>query len=318
MNDVQTAEISALPVEEMLRLELAQGDAVIATARPILRHLLAHDDHSMFNDEVIARVRGMMQDVAFQLLFALAEAAGVDDRIQLIEERRDALAADLFNDTDFLVHAHALTLEAQLTERLQRRSGVDGVLPSLLQDCTAAPQPAQASLAMAVMAAQARFMQYFRRMELPLPELPGDLLHRALHLLDDHAGGHASALEAAKATLRERYAEGESRLGLLGRMVAGLAARAPKALAIDHAGVAVFTTALAMASGQVRDLTILSFGDRQFARLALALRAAGLDPGEVEAQFLYLHPDIELPARFDTITIARAAALLRESGADPG
>lgn len=318
MNDVQTAETAALPVEEILRLELAQGDAVIATARPILRHLLAHDDHAMFNDEVIARVRGMMQDVAFQLLFALAEAAGVHDRIQLIEDRRDALAADLFNDTDFLVHAHTLTLEAQLTERLQRRSGVDGVLPSLLQECTAAPQPALASLAMAVMASQARFMQHFRRMEMPLAELPGDLLHRALHLLDDHAGDRADALAAAKAAVRERYAEGDSRLGLLGRLVAGLGPRATKALAIDHAGVAVFTTALAMASAQPRDLAILSFGDRQYARLCLALRAAGLEPHDVEAQFLYLHPDIDLPAGFETVTIARAAALLRESGADPG
>ena len=35
---------SAESVEEMLRGELAQGDVILATARPILRHLLANDD----------------------------------------------------------------------------------------------------------------------------------------------------------------------------------------------------------------------------------------------------------------------------------
>lgn len=318
MNDVQLAETSSLPVEEVLRVELAQGDAVIATARPILRHLLAHDDHSMFNDEVIARVRGMMQDVAFQLLFALADTAGLRDRTQLIDERRDALAADLFEDADFLAHAHALTLEAQLTERLQRRSGVDGVLSSLLQDSAAAPHPSVAGLAMAVIASQARFMQRFRRMEMPLAELPGDLFHRALQLLARHAAEQGDAVEPTTATLRSTYAEGDSRLGLLGRLVAGLGPRAGKALAIDHAGVAVFTTALAMASGQGRDLAILSFGDRQFARLALALRAAGLEQREVEEQFLYLHPDIDLPPGFDTLPVSRAVALLLESRAETG
>lgn len=307
------ADKPADTVEDVLREELAQGDAVIATARPILHHLLAHDDHSMFNDEVIARVRGMMHDIAFQLLFATAEAAGLRDRTQLLEEQRDALAATLFADTDFLSHAHALTLEAQLTERLQRRSGVDSVLSSLLQDQTAVADPGQAGLAMMVIAAQARFMQRFRRMEMPLAELPGELFHRALLALADHAGDHGEAAARAAAALREKYAEGEGRLGLIGRLVASLGTRAMKALAIDHAGVAVFTTALAMASRQNRDLTILSFGDRQFARLALSLCAAGLKQPEVEAQFLYLHPDIALPHGFETLTADRAAALLAGS-----
>ncbi|MGC1269207.1 MAG: hypothetical protein WA842_01280 [Croceibacterium sp.] len=313
MNEVQMAENPAETVEDVLRNELAQGDAVIATARPILHHLLAHDDHSMFNDEVVARVRGMMHDIAFQLLFATAEAAGLRDRTQLLEEQRDELAGALFADTDFLAHAHALTLEAQLTERLQRRSGVDGVLSSLLQEQTASSDPGTAGLAMMVIASQARFMQRFRRMELPLAELPGDLFHRALLALADHAGDHAEAAAKAANALRANYVEGEGRLGLTGRLVASLGSRAMKALAIDHSGVAIFTTALAMASRQDRDLTILSLGDRQFARLALALCAAGLTQPEVEAQFLYLHPDIALPEGFEALTADRAAALLAGS-----
>jgi hypothetical protein len=316
MNEVQMAEQTAETVEQVLRGELAQGDAVIATARPILRHLLAHDDHAMFNDEVIARVRGMMHDVAFQLLSATAEAAGMRDRAQLIEERRDVLAKALFEDAEFLAHAHALTLEAQLTERLQRRSGVNAALSSLLQEQVA--DPATAGLAMTLIASQARFMQHFRRMELPLGELPGELFHRAMLLLHDHADDLAEPAALAEKSFRARYSEADGRLGLIGRLVSSLGSRAMRALAIDHAGVAIFTTALAMASGQDRDLAILSFGDRQFARLSLALRAAGLKQSEVEEQFLYLHPEISLPEGFDQLRADRAAALLAASRPDFG
>ena len=91
--------------------------------------------------------------------------------------------------------------------------------------------------------------------------------------------------------------------------------KAVRALAIDHAGLAIFSTALAMASGQDRAVTVLSFADRQFARLALALRAAGLKQQAVEEQFLFLHPEIALPDGFDMLRADRAAALLAASRA---
>jgi hypothetical protein len=92
-----------------------------------------------------------------------------------------------------------------------------------------------------------------------------------------------------------------------------LGQKATRALAIDHAGVAIFATALAMASGQERGLTVLSFADRQYVRLALALRAAGLKQQAVEEQYLYLHPDIALPDGFEAMRADRAAALLASS-----
>jgi hypothetical protein len=93
----------------------------------------------------------------------------------------------------------------------------------------------------------------------------------------------------------------------------GMGEQAVRALAIDHAGLALFSTALAMASRQDRNLAVLSFADRQFARLALALRAAGLQQRAVEEQFLFLHPDTALPAGFATLGADRAAALLAGS-----
>ena len=300
-------------VELLLREELGRGDTMIATSRPILRHLLANDDHALFNDEMIARIRGMMNHVASQLLFAEATAAGALDRAKYAADRQDELAQALFEDMTFLAHAHALTLEAQLAERLQARSGIDSVLSPLVQELAAAKEMDMAALAMAVLAAQARFMQYHRRMELPLGELPGDLFHRALLLLRSHAGDAAEAAEEAERQLRESFEEGAGRLGLLTRLVMAMGQKAVRALAIDHAGLAIFSTALAMASSQERDIAVLSFADRQFARLALALRAAGLKQQAVEEQFLYLHPEIALPDGFDMLRADRAAALLAGS-----
>jgi hypothetical protein len=311
MNEAPKTGQTAESVELTLREELARGDEMLATARPILRHLLANDDQALFSDEMIARVRGMMLDVAGQLLFAEAAAADARDRAEYVAERKDDLAQVLFEDTGFLAHAHALALEAQLAERLQARSGIDPVLPPLVQELAAAKEPAMAGLAMAVLASQARFMQHYRRMELPLDELPGDLFHQALLALRSQSGG--AATEAAERQLREAYEESAARLALISRLVMGMGQGALRALSIDHAGLAIFATALAMASGQERDRTVLSFADRQFARLALALRAAGLKQQSVEAQFLFLHPEISLPEGFEMLRADRAAALLSAS-----
>jgi hypothetical protein len=117
--------------------------------------------------------------------------------------------------------------------------------------------------------------------------------------------------------LRAVYDESTGRLGLLAQVVVAMGQKATRALAIDHAGLAVFATALAMASRQERDLTILSFVDRQFARLALSLRAAGLKQQAVEEQFLFLHPEVALPEGFDMLRADRAAALLAGSLPEP-
>jgi hypothetical protein len=309
------SEQAAETVERVLRDELVEGDAMIAAARPILRHLLANDDGGLFSDETIARVRGLVLNVAEQLLFAQAAAAEVRDRQGYARERLDALAQALFGDTEFLAHAHALTLEAQLIERVQGRTGIDPVLTPLVQELVASKDAATASLAMAVLAAQARFQQYWRRMELPLGELPGDLFHRALVAMREQADD-AAAAEAAERALRDDYRESAGRLGLLARLVMGLGPRAARALAIDHAGLAIFATALSIAAGQRRDLVVLSFSERHHARLALTLCAAGLKQQAVLEQFLYLHPDVSLPEGFDMLRADRALALLAMAQAE--
>jgi hypothetical protein len=299
-------------VEQAMRDELAAGDTVLASTRPILRHLLANRDQSLFSDEVIARVRGMVGHIAHQLVQACADAAGQGDTVDDDPAAADDLTGHLLSDAAFLGHAHALTLEAIMVDHLQRRSGIDGVLVPLLQELAAASDPTLSEAAMKLIAAQARFLQQTRRMELPLGELPGDLFHKALVMMREwQPADHPRQL--AEDRLRDEFDEAQGRLGQLNRFVMALGGRANRALAIDNAGLAIFSTALAMASGQDRGLVVLSFGENQMARLALSLRAAGLGQAAVEEQFLYLHPDALLPDGFDWITTDKAAGLLAVS-----
>lgn len=313
-----TAAILAGPtlesVEMLLRDELAQGDAVLATAAPVLRHLLLYEDHALFSDEVIARVRGMLADVARQLLQAQAEAAGPADPAGFVDEREASLAEALASAPAFLAHVHALTIEARLTLQIQARCNVDPVLSPLLQELVASRDDATARLAMAVLAAQARFIQHHRRMALPLSDLPADLFHAALLALRANAGEDDLAAVAAERRLRDAFDESRGRLAQISRLVMRMARAAPRALDVEHASLATFATALAMASGQQRDATVLSFSDRHYARLALAMRAAGLKQPAVAEQFAYLHPDIELPDGFDKLSPQHAATLLSAAG----
>jgi hypothetical protein len=300
-------------VEKVLRDQLARGDAVIATARPLLRHLLTCDDSSLFTDEMVARVRGIVLDLARQLLFAWAAAAEADDPSAFVDERLDRLETALCEDSALVGHLHALALEAHLLERLQERRAIDPVLTPLISERLAAEDAAVAELAMAVLAAQARFQQHCQRMELPLDELPGELFHRILELARAQAGEDGPHAQAAERQLRDKYREAAGRLGLITRLVIGAGTEAVGALQLDHAGLSVFASALATASGQDRDLVLLSLAERRGTRLALALRAAGLGPHATFAQLLQLHPGVSLPDGFEALRADRAAALLASS-----
>lgn len=317
---VQTApKATAAPqdIENLLLHELEAADKAFANTRPILRHLLRNDDHSIFSDQIVAQVRGMLHDIARQLVVALAEAGGERDPQAGAHETAGELAGAFMENPALLGHAHALAIEWQLTERLQTRLSLDPVLSPLVQEMISSGDPATSSSAMALLAAQARFGQSQRRMELPVTELPGDLFHAALMTMRAHAADQAET-DAAKAeeALRKRYEERRSRLGLTERLITALRGDAAKALSVEHAGVALFLTALAIGSGQDRDQVIMTTTETQLARLALSLAACGLKSDAVAAQFLALHPDVDLPQGIEALLPDRAAAILSQAAAE--
>ena len=288
-----------------LRGDLARGDRAIAAVAPVLRHLLVHDDQSLFGDDIVARIRGMLDDMARQLVEVLALAECDANPVG----RTASLAAALPEVPGLLGHLHTLALEFQTSERLQQRLGLDPVLSPLLQALIASPDSDTAAVAMKLLAAQARFVQLQRRMQLPLAEIPGELLHGVLAKLGD-------AAEAGAASVRAHYDEAATRQGLIARLVSAMGSGALAALALPHAGVAIFATALAQAHGQatpqLREFSVLCLQDGQAVRLALALRAAGVKRAGVEENLLALNPDGELPEAVFRVSAERAAALLND------
>lgn len=302
------------PVDAVLRAELARGDMALSTLTPVLTHFLNTQDRSLFSDSIVARVRGMLRSAAFRLLRVEAEEIGANDAFAYAEGRADALGEELARNAAFLAHCHALAIEWQLADRLRSRNGIDPVLSPLIQSLVASEDAELADAAMGTLAAQARFIEQQKRMEMPLAELPED---QFLHLLAAWRSQREDVSEDLAATVAARVgrmrAENEARLSLLGRTVARLGTRVDVALSLTHAGVALFLTALARRAGQERDIAVVSTNDRQLTRFALSLRAAGLSAAEARAQLRCLHPDASMPTAIDQVSNAEARALLESS-----
>ncbi|MCJ2181127.1 hypothetical protein MTR62_00155 [Novosphingobium sp. 1949] len=311
MNEKLATPDSLRAVETVFRDELSRGDATAQTVLPILRHLIGAEDNSVFSDEILARVRGMVGDLARQLLDAVASTCGSEGAGAGL--RMERVAQALLDNPQLLAHVHSLALEWQLTERLQHRLALDPVVSPLLQALISAADPATQDTAMRFLAAQARWCQAQRRMTLALVELPAEILHAALMTLGVMAAGDprlSENLALVQADVRARYDEGASRLGLAAHLLFTLGGGVQAALSLDSAGLALFLTALGFSSGQDREQVVFSTHESQLARLALALRASGLKSATVEREFLAFHPDITLPEGFEAIGVDRAAALL--------
>ncbi|WP_395395033.1 hypothetical protein WBP07_06695 [Novosphingobium sp. BL-8A] len=306
-NAVRPAHVQT--VEALLRAELARGDVLAESVQPVLRHLLSAQDGALFSDEILARVRGLLGDLARGLLEThvgqMVAPTG--------SEEHEALVLALMDQRALLTHAHALALEWRLTDLLQTRMALDPVVSPLLQSLVSSENEAMQGLAMTWLASQARWCQAQRRMGLPFTELPGELLHAALQALRIALSGTAGAAERiamAEAAVRARYEEGSSRLGLAARLVMALGNSGGTALVIQYGGLALFLSALSLRSGLDRDVLALSTHDAQAARLALALRAAGLATDEVSHQLVAFHPGHVLPDAFEQVSGEMAAAVL--------
>jgi hypothetical protein len=302
----ETMELAADDaVEAILRGGLARESRALASVVPVLRHLLGLEAQSLVSEAILARVRGMILDLAAQLGAAEAgrdpatRAAGEDPALL------DRLAESLMGDETLLAHCHALAAESLIAERLMQRHAIDPVLSPLLQELIAAEDPAVASLAMATLAAQSRFVQAQRRMELPLGELPAEIFHSLLARMQAGAADRTGLMP-----LQAAYDEGTARLGLLARLVAAMRRGALAALGLEHAGAALFATALASETRMPRDEVVLACHEGQSLRLALLLRAAGLAPAAIERQLLIADPAARLPHALGAVSAERAAVLL--------
>lgn len=297
-------------VEAILRDELAREARALAAVVPVLRHLLASDADALVSDAILARVRGMIHDLAAQLLAAeagrdpAARGAGQDAPAAL-----DQFAARLMADEALLGHCHALAAESLIAGRLQQRHAMDPVLSPLLQELIASEDADVASLAMGALAAQSRFVQGQRRMELPVGELPAELFHALVAQMQPSAPDSAALVR-----LQAGYDEASTRIGLLARLVAAMRRGAVAGLALDHAGLALFASTLGGTARLPREQAVLACHEGQGARLALLLRAAGLMPPAIERQLLLVEPAGRLPGGLAAMSPEHAAALVQSGG----
>lgn len=309
--DQAQAARGATHVETILKGELARGDRALHGVAPVLSHVLASSGHSLVSDAIVARLRGMLADLALQLLCAEQP----DRPGHLVDaSKQDALADHLAEDSTVLSHCYALAMEGHLTERFEQRASIDPVLTPLMQELIASNQPRVAELAMSAMAAQSRFMQSQRRMDMPLAELPADLFHSVIQRFEGF--GDKTGIGSTKTSisaLKQSYDEGASRAGLLARLISAMQQGARAALELDHAGLALFASGLSALTRQPRELGILACHEHQAARFALSLRAAGLDVPSIERQFLLVEPAQRLPLALGDISVDRAAALLGQT-----
>lgn len=297
-------------VEAILRDGLAREARALSSVVPVLRHLLSTETQALLSDAILARVRGMMFDLARQLLAIRsgrdpATRAGMEADPALLDPLADLLMAD----EGLLTFCHALATEGLIAQRLQQRDSIDPVLSPLLQELIAAEDPGVAALAMSTLAAQSRFVQGQRRMELALGELPFELFHRVTELARTTNQG-----SAAGAAVQAAYDEATSRLGLLARLVAAMRRGVVAGLAIDHAGLALFASALATAIRHPREAIVLACHEGQGMGLGLMLRAADLPAQTIERQLLLVDPANGVARTVANVSAERAAALLAGGG----
>ena len=169
---------------------------------------------------------------------------------------------------------------------------------------------------MNLLAAQARFGQAIRRMQVPLIELPGDLHHITLitmhaYVANDPSG--VAAADLAERTLRKCRNEAASRLDLLAYAITAAGSDPADALSLQKAGVALFLTALGLRTGLSREIAVMCTTESQMPRLALTLAAARVNREGLINTFTALHPDIAIPEGLSQLHPDRAASLLAAS-----
>jgi len=294
-----------------LRAELARGDQALAGVAPILVHLLSQSGQSLVSDQTLAHLRGMMDDLANQLLTRLTQVNGQGQVID--PSLKQDLANRLSGNTQLLSHCFALSVEAQICQRLEREHHIDQVMSPLMQELVASNNDILAELAMSTMAAQGRFVQTQSRMSLPVMELPADLFRQVIAVSQAVLADDANeAFELASAKLKEQFDEAGSRIALLSNLITSLRGGVTAALNLEHGGLALFASALSNITRQPRELAVLGCSDRQHARLAFGLRAAGLAAEPIEQVMAILHPQIDLPAAFTNLSSQAAQDMLNQ------
>jgi len=321
-NSMTPSDRSAPKVD--MRAALARCDFARRSQVPVLAHLLGAPVKHSINAEIVARVRSAIEHLAAQLAAAaFGDGAKIDQgALALVpptgaEREIDALTAQFWGWPELLEHVLARVLEGQLALDLEQRHSLDPVLSPLFQELIASERPERAQLAMAALTAQARFIESFRRMRLPVLQLSAELFSALVErgariLARNGTKADAARVERGLATLRTRYDEAETREGLFSQLIAALGRARCAALDLEHAGVALFSSALAESAGTARANVVGALQAAQHPLLVTQMRAAGLERERVVDTIEFMRGDWSLCAAALELDTERARDLLAE------
>lgn len=247
-------------------------------------------DRCLFNDELIARSRGLLLHLAQQLAGAeLAQDAG-----NAPTNSTDAILAALMTEPRLLAYCHALCLEHQLTTRLAHEADLDPLLPRLLQEMIASVDETTSTAAASCLAAQMRHLGAMERMRLPLDELPADLLGVAL-TIGRTVSANTDVADAVEQGVRTSYREEATRHALLKHLVNRPEYPDKRGWQLEKAGTGLFLAALAeRAELEWVDAASLLSGDGQ-ARLALEMLSSGCPRKALSRNLILLHNQAAMP-----------------------
>ena len=296
-------------VDASLWDELARSERAMRSLAPVIAHLLDSDGPSLISDAIVARLRGMLSDIGNQLATTVASSI----KVQWTEsELKEHLEARLINDELLIDHLYAEALELHLSRGLQERCAIDPVLSPLIQELIASQRAETGELTMAALASQSRFVRNLERMTYPLSELPQELFLSTIEHLEafEDELSDGSILRAAR-ELKVGFDEGNSRLGLLSRLVASMHGAAVAAVDLTHAGIALFASAASSLTHYERSKVIVACHEGQGARLAVLLKAAGASQSAAEQQLGLLGNTKPLPVRLEHLSQSDALSLLR-------
>lgn len=250
------------------REKLAQR---LAATHAILGQAVLAGASSLFTDEVVARVAAMLRHHATRLL-QLARGEGSQAAVE-------ALMAELVAQPGVVGHVHALALEFVMGERLKARVALDPVAPPLIARLLAG-EVAPTGHGWRVLAAQARFVEASRRMEVPPAEIGVELL--------PERNKAAGAATSPAFRLTAAPAGRDNRQALLREAVRGWDGDRRELLDLARAGIGLFAAALANAVGVERDHVLLAAAGGEERLVAGLLEAAGLALPAVQRQLLCL------------------------------
>lgn len=277
MNGNAMNRSSAVEVELAMREALSKSDTAFQGIAPVLNHMLDESWPTIVTEESLAHVRGMARGLTEEL-----SASGTQDA-PINESGLEAFGQKLLGDSSLLQHCFTLAIEGQVMEQLAGDQAIERVLSPLLQELVGSENQTTAELAMSCIAAQSRFAQSHNRMRTQLAELPPLLFHSVLSKWQEFVAKHQPGMPIrAVEALRKQYDESATRVAIMERLVSTIGSGSRAALDLSHGGFSLFVTAVAKASSQPRDHSILACKELASPRLGLSLKAAGLELNEIE------------------------------------